>query len=194
MSADGGEPVGIGLGSNVGDRIAALEEALSRLASLDGLDLVAVSSVWDTSPVGGPPQDDFRNAAALFRSSLGPREILGALLETERALGRVRDGVRDGPRRIDCDLLFHGDSVVSDGPGSSDAPGSPGDGLLLPHPRMAERRFVLEPLAEVAPTWRHPVLERTVLELRDRLAGVDQGRVQPVGELRVGELGAGSSS
>jgi len=100
--------------------------------------ITAVSSLWSTAPVGGPPQGPYLNAAALLETVMGPRPLLAACLELERAGGRVRRE-KWGPRLLDLDLLLYGDAVI-------DAPG-----LRVPHPRMTERRFVLAPLAEVWP-------------------------------------------
>jgi 2-amino-4-hydroxy-6-hydroxymethyldihydropteridine diphosphokinase len=125
----------VGLGSNLGDREAALRGALDRLAE----DVVAVSSFRETDPVGYLDQPPFLNAAAALETGLRPRALLERLLQVERELGRTRDGPRFGPRTIDLDLLLYEDRVIDE------------PGLLVPHPRMAERRFVLEPLAELDP-------------------------------------------
>ena len=127
----------VGLGSNLGDREATLLRALELLA--ERVVVVAVSSFRETEPWGYGDQPAFLNAAAAVDTELSPRELLDALLEVERALGRTRDGPRYGPRTVDLDLLLYGDEVV-------DQPG-----LTVPHPRLHERRFVLEPLAELEP-------------------------------------------
>ncbi|MBD0290198.1 MAG: 2-amino-4-hydroxy-6-hydroxymethyldihydropteridine diphosphokinase [Thermoleophilia bacterium] len=129
----------IGLGSNLGNRRRYLERALARLDAEAGIDVVAVSSVRETDPVGYLEQPRFLNAVAALETTLSPRELLDALLGVERSLGRQRAGPRFGPRTIDLDLLLYGDEQVDEG------------ALTVPHPRLAERRFVLEPLAELAP-------------------------------------------
>jgi 2-amino-4-hydroxy-6-hydroxymethyldihydropteridine diphosphokinase len=147
-------PAFLGLGSNLGDREAAIAEALERLAAR-GFRTTVRSSLWLTEPVGGPPQGMFLNAVAGGETPLGPEALLEACLATEREMGRVR-AERNGPRLIDLDILFHGTE-------RRDEPG-----LVIPHPRLAERRFVLAPLAEVAPGLVHPVLGLTAAELLAR--------------------------
>lgn len=147
----------LGLGSNLGDRDANLVAALDRLEEENALCVVAMSTVRTSAPVGGPRQPDFRNAAALADTHLPPQKLLAAMQRAEEALGRRRDGVRWGPREVDVDLLLYGDEILDE------------PGLVVPHPRMAARRFVLEPAAEIAPEMRHPVLRRTLLELLHEL-------------------------
>ncbi len=129
----------VGLGANLGDREQTLRAALDALGSTPGVDVVAVSSIRETEPVGYADQPRFLNAAAALETSLTPRELLDVLLEVERSLGRIRTGPRFGPRTIDLDLLLYGDERVDE------------PGLRVPHPRLAERAFVLEPLAELEP-------------------------------------------
>ena len=135
----------VGLGSNLGEREATLREALTRLGELDGVALVAVSSFRETDPVGNVDQPRFVNGAAEIETNLGPRELLDRLLEVERSLGRDRSREeRWGPRTVDLDLLLYGDETVGE------------VGLEIPHPRLAERPFVLEPLLELDPELRLP--------------------------------------
>ena len=161
----------IALGSNLGDRRATLEQALQSLRNHPAITVAAVSSFRETEPVGGPPgQGPYLNAAAELRTTLPPQELLRVLLEVENCMGRVR-AERWGPRTIDLDLLLYGDIVCA-------APD-----LTLPHPRMHERPFVLEPLAEIAADAVHPLLGRTVRQL---LEDVRRGAVQPVASLTPG--------
>lgn len=150
----------IALGSNLesrfGDREANLREAARRIEKLG--EVKAVSSFYDTEPVGFVEQPRFLNGALLLETELGPQELMRGLLGVERAMGREReDAVLKGPRVMDLDLLLYGDWVLW------------AEDLILPHPRIEERRFVLEPLAEIAPEWMHPVLGVTVQELLSRL-------------------------
>ena len=166
----------LGLGSNLGDRAGHLAAAVERIARLPGVRMARVSRIWETEPVGGPAQGDYLNAVAEVETDLAPDALLAALLAVERELGRERRE-RWGPRTIDLDLLLAGDGVVETG------------GLVLPHPRLAERRFVLEPLAELAPGLRHPVAGVTVAELLAGLPSEARGpRCRPVAPLRCAAL------
>lgn len=129
----------IGLGANLGNREVTIRAALARLGAHDEIDVVRVSTLRVTDPVGYADQPRFLNGAAAVETTLGPRELLEHMLAVERNLGRLRDGARFGPRTIDLDLLLYGDAVVSE------------PGLEIPHPRLTERAFVLEPLAELDP-------------------------------------------
>jgi 2-amino-4-hydroxy-6-hydroxymethyldihydropteridine diphosphokinase len=135
----------VGLGGNLGDPRGQIRSALELLAAEDGVELVAVSTLRETEPVGYEDQPRFLNGAAELRTSLSARELLGRLLAIERRLGRVRgEGPRFGPRTIDLDLLLHGDEIVAE------------PGVVVPHPRLHERRFALEPLAELDPALEIP--------------------------------------
>jgi 2-amino-4-hydroxy-6-hydroxymethyldihydropteridine diphosphokinase len=143
----------IALGSNLGDRAGTLLGAVRALNATAGVWVVRLSTFHDTTPVGGPPdQPRFLNAAAELSTTLGPEELLRALLSVEEQFGRVRTE-KDGPRTLDLDLLLY-DDLVRTGPDP-----------VVPHPRMHERRFVLGPLTEIAPQAVHPGLRKTVAEL-----------------------------
>ena len=128
----------VGLGANLGDREGTIRRAVTLLGEADGVDAVAVSTLRETEPWGPVAQPSFLNGVVALETELGPRALLDLLLGIERRLGRVRSE-RWGPRTIDLDLLLYGDTVVDEA------------GLTLPHPRLHERRFALEPLAELAP-------------------------------------------
>jgi 2-amino-4-hydroxy-6-hydroxymethyldihydropteridine diphosphokinase len=127
----------IGLGSNLGDREATIRRALELLAADGAIEVEAVSSLRETEPVGYVDQPRFLNGAAALRTELAPRAVLERLQRAEAALGRDRTGPRFGPRTIDLDLLLYDGEQVDE------------PGLEIPHPRLVERRFVLEPLAEL---------------------------------------------
>jgi 2-amino-4-hydroxy-6-hydroxymethyldihydropteridine diphosphokinase len=130
----------VGLGANLGDREATIRHALELLGAQPEIEVVAVSTLRETEPVGYADQPAFLNGAAALDTELPPRALLERLLAVERELGRVRGaGPRFGPRTIDLDLLLYGDEVVDE------------PGLTVPHPRLAERRFALEPLYELDP-------------------------------------------
>jgi 2-amino-4-hydroxy-6-hydroxymethyldihydropteridine diphosphokinase len=128
----------VGLGANLGPREETIRRALDLLQRASGVDVVAVSELRETDPVGVADQPRFLNGVAALETSLIARELLDLLLDVERELGRVRDE-RWGPRVIDLDLLLYGDETLDE------------PGLRVPHPRLHERRFALEPLAELAP-------------------------------------------
>lgn len=144
----------IALGSNLGDREENLLKAVAAVGRLPGTRITALSPFYDTEPVGNVPQENFLNAAMRLSSSLSPQELLQELLQIESALfGRKRD-VHWGPRSIDLDILFYGSEIIDNPPD-----------LLIPHPRLHERRFVLAPLADIAPEFIHPACGRSVKEL-----------------------------
>lgn len=128
----------VALGSNLGDRLANLQRATDRLGAREGIQVRASSRVWETDPVGGPEQPDFLNAVLELDTELEPHELLSAVLRVEIELERVRD-IRWGPRTIDVDILLIGALAVND------------DDLVVPHPRMTERAFVLMPLLDLDP-------------------------------------------
>jgi 2-amino-4-hydroxy-6-hydroxymethyldihydropteridine diphosphokinase len=134
----------VGLGANLGDRRATIERAIDLLRGTPGLEVLAVSTLRETDPVGYEDQPRFVNGALEVETTLTARELLDALLAVERDLGRTREGPRFGPRTIDLDLLLYGDERLDEA------------GLTVPHPRLHERRFALEPLAELAPELEIP--------------------------------------
>ncbi len=144
----------LSLGSNLGDREANLQAALQRLATLG--EVVAVSSIYETEPVDFARQPWFLNCAVALATEKMPKQLLAGLQAIEKQMGRQRTQPK-GPRVIDLDILLFGNSIVDTA------------GLTIPHPALHQRRFVLEPLAEIAPEQRHPVFKRTVRELRDAL-------------------------
>jgi 2-amino-4-hydroxy-6-hydroxymethyldihydropteridine diphosphokinase len=130
----------VGLGANLGDREETIRRALGLLAAVPGVALEAVSALRETEPWGPVPQPPYLNGAALVETTLEPLELLEALLAIEHELGRVRDGERFGPRTIDLDLLLVEGRIVDE------------PGLRVPHPRLHERAFALDPLLELDPT------------------------------------------
>jgi 2-amino-4-hydroxy-6-hydroxymethyldihydropteridine diphosphokinase len=149
----------IGLGSNVGDRALALRSAASELGQTAGVNVTNRSSIYETEPVGGPPQPAFLNAVLEIDTALEADALLELCLNIERKLGRNRNGaLADGPRSIDLDVLLYGDHVIAR------------PGLVVPHPEMHRRAFVLAPLVEVLPGARHPALGRAAVELLAEIA------------------------
>ena len=144
----------LSLGSNVGDRGENLKAALTGLKALGTV--VAESGFYETEPVEFTAQPWFLNCAVALDTEKMPKQLLRALLDIEHKMGRRRT-LPKGPRRIDIDILLFGTAIVK------------AEGLTIPHPALPERRFVLEPLAEIAPGVTHPVLKKTMKELRDAL-------------------------
>jgi 2-amino-4-hydroxy-6-hydroxymethyldihydropteridine diphosphokinase len=129
----------VGVGANLGNREETIARAVELLGRRDGVEVVAVSTLRETDPVGFTDQPRFVNGAVAVETELEPRQLLDTLLAVERELGRTREGLRFGPRTIDLDLLVFGDRELSE------------PGLTVPHPRLAERLFALEPLADLDP-------------------------------------------
>ena len=162
----------VALGANLGEPSVQLADAARAIARLPGTRMVAVSSLYRSAPVGYLDQPEFCNAVVAVDTTLAPRELLDALLALETACGRTRS-FRDAPRRLDLDLLMHGEARIAE------------PGLELPHPRMAARAFVLRPLAEIAPGCRVPGLG-PVAALRPAVAAQAIERDGPL--LAAGEL------
>ena len=144
----------LSLGSNIGDRAANLNSAIERLGVLGTIE--KISSFYETEPVEFTAQPWFLNIAVKLDTEKMPKQLLAGILDVEQQMGRRRTQ-KKGPRAIDIDILLFGNSIIDT------------KGLTVPHPAMHERRFVLEPLAEIAPEVRHPVFKRTLSELRDAL-------------------------
>ncbi len=144
----------IALGSNIGDREGNLLLGVAEVAKLPGSKISALSSFYETESVGLIKQDDFLNAVLKLQSDLQPEPLLEALLHLETGLFFREKTRRWGPRRMDMDLLFYGNQTIMKPPA-----------LVIPHPRLHERRFVLEPLAEIAPDFIHPSLGKAISQL-----------------------------
>ena len=155
----------LGLGSNLGDRHANLAAAITRLAG-ENVRVLRASSIWETEPRDLLDQPWFLNQVIEVESDLLPRQLFQRIQRVEREMGRQRRTPK-GPRVIDIDILLYGNAVVK------------ADDLEIPHPRMTERRFVLAPLAELAPDLRHPVSQRTVRELLAAVAGQSARKSKP---------------
>lgn len=156
----------LSIGSNVGDRELNLLRALAEIGTIEGLKITALSRFYETDPVGPVAQAAFLNAAIRIETTLSPRQLLAALQHIETDIFRRKRLVPQGPRTMDIDILFHGNRILGDAE------------LTIPHPRLHERRFVLVPLAEIAPDLVHPISGKTVSEL---LAGLgDSQGVTPL--------------
>ena len=143
----------IGIGSNEGDRLKHVSDAVRALGAVSGIRVVQLATIIETEPMGGPPQGPYLNTVVELETALAPEELLRKLKDIEQQLGRQPSAQRWSPRPIDLDLLLYDDRVIE----------SPE--LCVPHPRLPERRFVLEPLAQLAPEVVHPVLHRSVAAL-----------------------------
>jgi 2-amino-4-hydroxy-6-hydroxymethyldihydropteridine diphosphokinase len=152
----------IGLGSNLGDRELRLLSGVAELGRLPGTRVTALSHFYETEPVGSVPQDSFYNAVARIATTLPPLALLAELKRLEvEVFHRVPSG-HWGPRSMDLDILIYGDLVLS------------GERLTIPHPGLAERRFALQPLADIAPTLVHPSLGKTIAELLASLVSTER--------------------
>ena len=147
----------LGIGSNLGDRAANVEKALALLKEHEEIKVLAVSNLIETEPQGGPEQGKFINGAVKIESDLMPLDLLAQLKMIERRLGRVKSEP-NSPRPMDLDILFYDDVVIVEG-----------KSLAIPHPRLAERMFVLKPLLEIAPDLVHPRLHKSIKELYEAL-------------------------
>ena len=143
----------LGVGSNIGDRQAHIQKAVALLREHEHIQVQSVSALIETEPEGGLPQGKFLNGAIKINTDLMPNDLLAALKNIERRCGRTKTE-QNAPRTLDLDILLYDDVVIVDG-----------KTLSIPHPRMAERSFVLQPLAEIAPEVVHPRLQKTVREL-----------------------------
>jgi len=144
----------IAIGSNLGDKISNCRRAIDEIAGF--CEIVKVSSLYETEPVGNEDQPNFINSVAEIRTDLSPHELLTHLNRIEEKLGRVRSE-KWGPRTIDLDIIFYGDQIIKD------------DNLIIPHPRAHLRRFVLEPICEIAPEFIHSEIKISVFELLKNL-------------------------
>jgi len=151
------EQVYVAMGSNLGDRDAHLAAGLAALRATEGIEVAAVSPLYETDPVGPPPQGPYLNGAIQLSTRLDPHALLGRLLEIEAAEGRTRGAGRNAARTLDLDLLLYGDRKLA------------GPDLEVPHPRLAERPFVLEPLCDLAAEFIHPILGETIEVLAKRV-------------------------
>ena len=157
----------LGIGSNVGDRQANIDRALELLKEIEDTEVIAVSAMLETDPVGGPPQGKFLNGAVKIKTDLMPLDLLSKLAGIERRLGRPKSAAANEPRTLDLDILFYDDVVIVEG-----------KHLSIPHPRIAERLFVLQPLLEIAPDFIHPRLQKSVRELHQALSHANADRFQ----------------
>lgn len=152
----------LGLGSNLGNRMAFLRSGRDSLVDRFDIALIRAAGVYETEAVGGPPENPlFLNTVLQIETSLEPQQLLAACLSIEDEFGRTRPA-RWAPRTLDIDILFYADRVICE------------EDLIIPHPRLQERSFVLAPLRDIAPDLRHPLLDQTVSELADASAGIEE--------------------
>lgn len=156
----------LGLGSNLGDRVATIHEALRQLDAHEAIAVLRTSRLYETEPVGPVAQGRFVNAVTELRTTLDPRALLGVAQAVEARLGRRR-GERWGPRTIDIDLLLLGEAVIAE------------PDLIVPHPEMTRRLFVLTPLCELIPEARHPTNGRRMIALREALGAPEGVKALP---------------
>lgn len=160
----------VAIGANLGDRIGTLRVAADTLRKADKLVVHATSPLYETAPVGGPEdQPSYLNAVICIETELSPNDLLDFLLAVERENKRVR-GVRWGPRTLDLDILYYDNLISVDSK------------LVIPHPRLHERRFVLQPLADIAPDLVHPIIRQTTVEL---LEGLPHGDIDDIVKVMV---------
>jgi 2-amino-4-hydroxy-6-hydroxymethyldihydropteridine diphosphokinase len=157
----------IGIGSNLGNSLNNCQHAVEILSRTKGIELKTVSAFYKTEPVGIENQNYFINAVVEIKTDLSPRTLLQALQNVENDMGRERE-VKGGPRIIDIDLLFYGQNVISE------------ENLIIPHPEMHGRRFVLEPLCEISSCFIHPLFGISIRGLKDRLS--DNKKVEKIKE------------
>ena len=148
----------IGVGSNEGDRLQHISNAVKALGATAGVAVTQMATIIETEPIGGPPQGPYLNTVVELETAVSPADLLKTLKAIEQRLGRKPSAERWGPRPIDLDLLLYDDRVIE----TSD--------LTVPHPRLHERRFVLEPLAQLAPQVIHPLVNQTIGELLTTLS------------------------
>jgi 2-amino-4-hydroxy-6-hydroxymethyldihydropteridine diphosphokinase len=158
MTRNSSDAILIGLGSNVGDRLDWLKFGRRRIGALESTRVLRASSVYETEPVDGPPQGRYLNACLLVASALAPHDLLAALQAIEADAGRAREEP-NAPRTLDLDVLLFGDRTITE------------RGLVVPHPRFAQRAFALIPAADVAPQRRVPPGAETIATLRKRVSG-----------------------
>ncbi len=169
--------VALAIGGNLGDRVATLRAATARLVA-GGVAIHAVSSLYETPPWGYADQPKFLNGAVRGATSLPPLDLLRLAKEIEHDLGRL-PSFRNAPRPVDIDIALYDDAVIADDVHD----------LYVPHPRLSERAFVLVPLAEIAPDWRHPALRQTMATLRTALGPADEiVRLVPAAEWWSGDV------